>query len=123
MRSYFDPSFASILFCNFNTNKLFKNFAKTKDYTNQSKRRVAAAPKTRRFRPGTKALKEIRKFQKSTDLLIRKLPFARLVLPATKTRLIISRSEKSQIPFRQPINPIDGPVPHSSHYKPPPKLT
>ncbi|GAQ92181.1 histone H3 [Klebsormidium nitens] len=32
-----------------------------------------------RFRPGTKALREIRKYQKSTDLLIRKLPFARLV--------------------------------------------
>ena len=32
-----------------------------------------------RYRPGTRALKEIRKFQKSTDLLVRKLPFARLV--------------------------------------------
>eukprot|EP00798_Chlamydomonas_sp_ICE-L_P003276 gene3276-biopygen21035 len=30
-------------------------------------------------RPGTVALREIRKYQKSTDLLIRKLPFARLV--------------------------------------------
>lgn len=35
--------------------------------------------KIRRFRPGTVALREIRKYQKSTDLLIRKLPFARLV--------------------------------------------
>lgn len=33
----------------------------------------------RRYRPGTVALREIRKFQLSTDLLIRKLPFARLV--------------------------------------------
>lgn len=33
----------------------------------------------RRFRPGTKALREIRQFQRSSDLLIRKLPFARLV--------------------------------------------
>jgi hypothetical protein len=32
-----------------------------------------------RYRPGTRALQEIRKYQKSTDLLIRKLPFARLV--------------------------------------------
>ena len=32
-----------------------------------------------RFRPGTVALREIRKFQKSTDLLIRKLRFQRLV--------------------------------------------
>jgi histone H3/H4 len=33
----------------------------------------------KRYRPGTRALLEIRKYQKSTDLLIRKLPFARLV--------------------------------------------
>ncbi|KAF4351487.1 hypothetical protein F8388_024831 [Cannabis sativa] len=32
-----------------------------------------------RFRPGTVALREIRKYQKSTELLIRKLPFQRLV--------------------------------------------
>jgi histone H3 len=32
----------------------------------------------RRFRPGTVALKEIRKYQKSTELLIRKAPFQRL---------------------------------------------
>ena len=35
--------------------------------------------KPRRFRPGTVALREIRKYQKSTNLLIRKLPFQRLV--------------------------------------------
>ena len=32
-----------------------------------------------RYRPGTVALREIRRYQKSTELLIRKLPFARLV--------------------------------------------
>ena len=32
-----------------------------------------------RFCPGTVALKEIRRYQKSTELLIRKLPFQRLV--------------------------------------------
>jgi len=49
-------------------------------------RRSTAAPandpaqkKRRRFRPGTVALREIRKYQKSTDLLIRKLPFSRVV--------------------------------------------
>ena len=36
-------------------------------------------PKKTRYRPGTVALREIRKFQKSTDLLIKKLPFQRLV--------------------------------------------
>jgi len=35
--------------------------------------------KPHRFRPGTVALKEIRKYQKSTDRLIRKLPFQRVV--------------------------------------------
>mmetsp|Transcript_49651 Transcript_49651/g.97357 ORF Transcript_49651/g.97357 Transcript_49651/m.97357 type:complete len:137 (+) Transcript_49651:48-458(+) len=35
--------------------------------------------KTKRYRPGTLALREIRTYQKSTDLLIRKLPFSRLV--------------------------------------------
>jgi histone H3 len=35
--------------------------------------------KPHRYRPGTVALREIRKYQKGTDLLIRKLPFQRLV--------------------------------------------
>ncbi|ODV76785.1 histone-fold-containing protein [Suhomyces tanzawaensis NRRL Y-17324] len=33
----------------------------------------------RRYHPGTLAIREIRLYQKSTDLLIRKLPFARLI--------------------------------------------
>jgi len=32
-----------------------------------------------RYRPGTVALREIRRYQKSSDLLLRKLPFQRLV--------------------------------------------
>lgn len=35
--------------------------------------------KSRRFRPGTVALREIRKYQKDTSLLLRKAPFQRLV--------------------------------------------
>jgi histone H3 len=35
--------------------------------------------KPHRYRPGTVALREIRKYQKSTELLMRKLPFQRLV--------------------------------------------
>ena len=35
--------------------------------------------KKKRFCPGTVALQEIRKFQKTTGFLIRKLPFARWV--------------------------------------------
>lgn len=44
--------------------------------------RAASAPPTtpkKRFRPGALALREIRLMQQSTNLLIRKLPFARLV--------------------------------------------
>ena len=37
------------------------------------------AIRARRYRPGTVALRQIRKFQKSTDLLIQKAPFRRLV--------------------------------------------
>jgi histone H3 len=39
----------------------------------------AGVKKPRRYRPGTVALKEIRKYQRSADLLIRKIPFQRLV--------------------------------------------
>jgi hypothetical protein len=35
--------------------------------------------KKRRYRPGTLALKEIRRYQNNTDLLMAKLPFSRLV--------------------------------------------
>ena len=40
---------------------------------------VESEKKKHRFRPGTVALREIRRYQKSTDLLMRKLPFIRLV--------------------------------------------
>lgn len=41
--------------------------------------------RNKRYRSGNKALSEIRKFQKSTDLLIHRLPFARLVKEITLT--------------------------------------
>ena len=40
--------------------------------------------KKMRFRPGTVALREIRKYQKSTSLLLRKAPFQRLVREITQ---------------------------------------
>jgi histone H3 len=43
------------------------------------KRNGAVKIKKRRYRPGTKALNEIRKYQQSTELVIHKLPFQRLV--------------------------------------------
>jgi histone H3 len=40
---------------------------------------MSGVKKPHRSRPGTVALREIRRFQKSTELLMRKLPFSRLV--------------------------------------------
>lgn len=40
--------------------------------------------KPHRYRPGTVALREVRKLQKTTDLLIRKVPFQRLVREITQ---------------------------------------
>ena len=40
--------------------------------------------KPHRYRPGTVALREIRRYQKSADLLIRKLPFQRFVREITQ---------------------------------------
>ena len=61
--------------------------APRKNLGNKAARKTSAGPlatkaavkRPHRFKPGTVALREIRKFQKSTDLLIRKLPFQRLV--------------------------------------------
>ncbi|MBC2899999.1 hypothetical protein CFC21_112265, partial [Triticum aestivum] len=45
------------------------------------------------YRPGTIALREIRKYQKGTELLIRKMPFHRLVRE-------IAQSSKSDLRFQ-----------------------
>lgn len=45
----------------------------------KQKNQVIKKTKTKRFRPGTVALREIRKYQKSTKLVILKAPFQRLV--------------------------------------------
>ena len=52
--------------------------------------RVSAAAMTgvkkpHRYRPGTVSLREIRKYQKSTELLLRKAPFMRLVRELAQT--------------------------------------
>lgn len=46
---------------------------------------VEGEKKPHRFRPGTVALRQIRKYQKSTELLLRKLPFQRLVREIAQT--------------------------------------
>ena len=55
-----------------------------KEYTSKSARKRTApamggVKRPKRFRPGTVAIREIRKYQRSTDLLLRKLPFQRIV--------------------------------------------
>lgn len=59
--------------------------APRKQLATKAARKTGPAPgtggvrKPHRYRPGTVALREIRRYQKSTELLIRKLPFQRLV--------------------------------------------
>ena len=54
--------------------------------------------KPHRYRPGTVALREIRKYQKSTELLIRKLPFQRLVREIAQD----FKTGASEAPFPSP---------------------
>lgn len=42
-------------------------------------KKLGGVKKPHRYRPGTVALREIRRYQKSTELLLRKAPFQRLV--------------------------------------------
>mmetsp|Transcript_1182 Transcript_1182/g.1617 ORF Transcript_1182/g.1617 Transcript_1182/m.1617 type:complete len:138 (-) Transcript_1182:146-559(-) len=55
---------------------------------------VGGVKKPHRYRPGTVALREIRRYQKSTELLIRKLPFQRLVRE-------IAQDYKTDLRFQQ----------------------
>ena len=67
-------------------NKMAQSAARQRAGTAPPKKKKKSSPptaggvkKSHRYRPGTVALREIRKYQKSTELLIRKLPFQRLV--------------------------------------------
>ena len=51
----------------------------------------AAVKKPHRYRPGTVAFREMRKYQKSTDLFIRKAPFQQLILFGSTGNLCASR--------------------------------
>ena len=70
--------------------KTFKPRYRTHTYRDGRKIKVPLPPKggvrkPYRFRPGTVALREIVKYQKSTELLIRKIPFQRLVREVCRT--------------------------------------
>ena len=53
-----------------------------------------------RYRPGTVALKQIRQYQKSTELLIRKLPFQRLVHEIASDSEVIKSPLCSKVRFQ-----------------------
>ncbi|XP_022172971.1 histone H3.3-like [Myzus persicae] len=62
--------------------------------------RKSCAPKVKRkyrYRPGTIALREIRRYQNSTELLIRKLPFQRLVREITEQFAMDMRFQVSAV--------------------------
>lgn len=66
--------------------KALEGKAPRKDLATKKPKKVPATggvKKPHRYRPGTLALREIRQYQKSTELLIRKLPFQRLVREIT----------------------------------------
>jgi histone H3 len=57
----------------------FRYFDSSKSTGGKAPRKQLATEAARKSAPGTVALREIRRYQKSTELLIRKLPFQRLV--------------------------------------------
>mmetsp|Transcript_26279 Transcript_26279/g.36314 ORF Transcript_26279/g.36314 Transcript_26279/m.36314 type:complete len:138 (+) Transcript_26279:65-478(+) len=61
------------------------------------KTKLQNVPAKRRFRPGTVALREIRKYQKNSDKLIRRLPFQRLLREITQQFMIDLRYQQSAI--------------------------
>jgi histone H3 len=50
-----------------------------KHLASKADRNTQSSSRKRRYKPGTVALRQIRRYQKTTDLLIRKRPFQRLV--------------------------------------------
>jgi len=65
--------------------------ARTKNSHPNRNNRTANPPRRHRYRPGTVALREIRRYQKSTDLLIRKLPFQRFVRQVAKDMKLFNK--------------------------------
>ena len=63
--------------------------------------------KPHRYRPGTVALREIRRYQKSTELLIRKLPFQRLVREIAQDFKTDLRFQSAAIGALQ-VRPLEG---------------
>lgn len=60
-------------------NRVINGIASSQQVRMRSGKSRVTKTTARKYRPGQKALAEIRQYQKSTDLLIQKAPFARLV--------------------------------------------
>ncbi|KAJ3367818.1 centromeric DNA-binding histone H3-like protein cse4 [Allomyces arbusculus] len=56
-------------------------------------------PKRKRYRPGTVALREIRRYQKTYDVLLRKAPFARVVRDIAQNYTYLDE-DGSEVSFR-----------------------
>jgi histone H3 len=82
-RSHFAPFTSTMARTKQTARKSTGGKAPRKQLATKAARKSAPATggvkKPHRYRPGTVALREIRRYQKSTELLIRKLPFQRLV--------------------------------------------
>jgi histone H3 len=74
---------------------------------------TAGASKLHRYRPGTVALREIRKYQKSTDILLCKRPFAYLVREICQD--IEKRKREYGKEFDQANKAYSKQYPHSVH--------
>jgi histone H3/H4 len=61
------------------TKSVAKKAKKSAPASSSASSGTSGVKKPFRFRPGTVALREIRKYQKGTELLLRKAPFQRLV--------------------------------------------
>jgi len=89
-----DPSSDDSVSSGFLTHSRFDNSQANQQTPKKSPSHAPVTPAKKRYRPGTRALKEIRKFQKSTNLLIPKLPFSRVI------REICSRTCSADMRFQ-----------------------
>ncbi|KAJ1482325.1 histone H3 [Baffinella frigidus] len=79
--------------------------------------------KPHRYRPGSVALRDIRRYQKSTELLIRKLPFQRLVrelLERLGIRGCVRVQQSAMMALQEASEAYLG---YLAHKKPPPPRT
>jgi histone H3 len=68
-----------------------------KSVAKKTRKPMGGVKKPHRYRPGTVALREIKRYQKSTNLLLRKLPFQRLVRETAQNYISDIRFQASAI--------------------------